>query len=71
VINKNFSREQVLNSGIELKGTLYDKVKNKPKARAQASLTLFDSKLYLFGGVNNSAMNDLWLCDIYGMMFII
>lgn len=45
--------------------------KNKPKSRAHASITFFDGKLYLFGGVNNSALNDFWVNDLNGNLSFI
>lgn len=66
-MNKNISRDQILTSGIELKCTQIDKVKNKPKARAQATLTLYENKIFVFGGINNISLGDLWVNDINGI----
>ena len=62
-MNKNISREQVFNSGLEFKGKTINHLKFKLKSRAQASMTLFESKLYIFGGINNSSLGDLWVND--------
>jgi hypothetical protein len=47
-----------------------DKVRNKPKARCQASFTLYENKLFLFGGINNISLGDLWVNDIIGKLSI-
>ena len=62
-MNKNISREQVFSSGIEFKGKNINHLKFKLKSRAQATMTLYDNKLYIFGGLNNSSLGDLWIND--------
>lgn len=63
-------RDQALIGGLEFKGEQIIYYINKPKSRAHASITYFEGKLFLFGGVNNSAFSDFWVNDLKGIYSI-
>lgn len=65
-MNRNimrFSRDTIL-SNVELVGSYIKFCKNKPISRSNHTLTLHEGKLYLFGGVNSTIINDLWVLNL-------
>jgi hypothetical protein len=45
-------------------------VKNKPKARKKTTIVLNKDKMWMFGGLSNEKLNDLWMIDLNGIITI-
>ena len=67
---KGLSRDTIL-SNIEFQGFYLTYMKNKPKSRKQSTITLYDDKLYLYGGLSFCGMDDLWTYDLSGFFIFI
>lgn len=52
--------KEIILQNLELSANYSGNIKLKPMSRAQASFTLKDHYAYLFGGINSSALGDLW-----------
>lgn len=66
---KGLSRETIL-SNMELRGGLLKYLKNKPKSRKQATMIVFDDKLFLYGGLSFNGMDDIWMFEISGKLLL-
>lgn len=49
---------------LELQGKYLATQKNKPIARHQSACFKYNNKVYLFGGLSHTKLDDLWVCDI-------
>ena len=50
--------------------TVLNNVKNKPKARKKSAIVLNKDKMWMFGGLSNEKLNDLWMIDLNGIIKI-
>jgi len=49
---------------LELQGKFLVTQKNKPIARHQTACFKDHNKVYLFGGLSHTKLDDLWVCDM-------
>ena len=62
---KGLSRETIL-LNMEFHGALISHLKNKPKSRKQASMIVYNDKLFLYGGLSSTGMDDFWNFELNG-----
>ena len=63
--SKLISRYQLLDSFIEFHlSFIEDYSIIRPTARSMFTISLIDGFIYLFGGMGNNKLNDIWKCDI-------
>ena len=48
----------------EFQGEFITGQKNKPRARALASMNIIKDNIYLFGGLSEARLNDFWICEV-------
>lgn len=58
------SRENLLHKGLDFHCSLISSQCNKPKSRAQSSMIIQDDTMYIFGGLNNVGLEDLWVATV-------
>jgi hypothetical protein len=51
-------------------GINLNNVKNKPKARKKTTIVINKDKMWMFGGLSNEKLNDLWMIDLNGIISI-
>jgi hypothetical protein len=59
-----FSREHLLHKGLDFHCTVITSLSNKPKCRKFTSMILIEDSICIFGGVNSTCLDDLWIADI-------
>jgi hypothetical protein len=69
ILQNDFSRENLL-SNVEMQGYFLRHHKNKPKGRTQATVTLIQNKIHIFGGLSCEGLDDMWIYDIKGNIII-
>lgn len=51
---------------MELQGFYIGSYKIRPRGRTQTSLILTNSKIYMYGGLSSTGLEDLWKFDLKG-----
>ena len=62
-INKQVSRDQVLNFNLELFASNYSDFKMKPWARSAFTLNMEGNQMIMFGGISGEILYQVWVCD--------
>jgi hypothetical protein len=63
--NRLWTRNQYMESNIQYDLTYFQENYNdRPSSRSMFSFTLVDNCIYMFGGLKNEKLNEIWKCDI-------
>lgn len=57
-------RPQNLQNVLEFHGEYISHQTNKPKARSFTTMREIKESLYIFGGMSDVKLNDIWVCDV-------
>jgi hypothetical protein len=62
---RHWTRNQYMDSDINYELTYFSENYNdRPDSRSLFTLTLADSVMYMFGGLKNQKLNEIWKCEI-------
>lgn len=64
IIPKTTSRDTALKSELEFPGSTLQITKNKPRCRTNFTSIVADCNLYIFGGISDKSLNDMWILDL-------
>ena len=64
------SRESIFNNSYFPGKYIYYQ-SNRPFSRGQATLSIVNNTIYLFGGMSNERLNDIWKCELQCKIIII
>jgi hypothetical protein len=63
--NRLWTRNQYMDSNIQYELSYFQENYNdRPSSRSMFTLTLVDNTIYMFGGLRNQKLNEIWKCDI-------